>query len=236
MRLASVAVYQTFLLDADDTLFDFGSAETSALKATLAHWDLPCTEDVILRYKVINFKLWAQLATGDMTKAELQTSRFTQMFKELGVSCDPAAFNQAYLHELGRRSSLIDGALEICQDIVAAGGRIYIVTNGLLATQTARFKHSSIRQFISGVFVSEVIGYEKPDPAFFEYVFAHIPRFDKAKTLLVGDSLKNDIAGGINSGLDTCWLNPSKAPAGPDIVPTYQVSSLLELRRFLPAQ
>ena len=60
--------------------------------------------------------------------------------------------------------------------------------------------------------------------AFFEYVAEHIEGFEKEKTLIVGDSLSSDIAGGINFGIDTCWYSPSNMHTKAN--PTYIVDSM----------
>lgn len=33
------------------------------------------------------------------------------------------------------------------------------------------------------------------------------PKKDKSKVLVIGDSLNSDIAGAVNYGLDSCWIN-----------------------------
>ena len=73
------------------------------------------------------------------------------------------------------------------------------------------------------------MGCEKPSKAFFDIVAASIPDFDPATTLVVGDSLTSDIAGGIGAGLDTCWFN-TKGSAVPEQMPiTYVVEKLEEI-------
>ena len=80
--------------------------------------------------------MWDSLGKGEITKEELQTLRFTRLFDYIGVSCDAKGFNEKYLYELGKGAFLIDGALEICEYIVSQYKKIYIVSNGILATQT----------------------------------------------------------------------------------------------------
>ena len=46
---------------------------------------------------------------------------------------------------------------------------------------------------------------------------------------MVGDSLSSDIQGGINAGLDTCWLNRNHVENLGPISPTYEIESLEQL-------
>ena len=105
----------------------------------------------------------------------------------------------------------------------------YIITNGDKRVQQGRFFPSPLAKYFDAVYISEEVGFEKPDVRYFEAVMADIPDFDPAKTLVVGDSLTSDIRGGINAGLDTCWYNP-KGKALPEGVPvTFVISDLAQL-------
>ena len=57
--------------------------------------------------------------------------------------------------------------------------------------------------------------------------------FDPKKAILVGDSLTSDILGGKNAGVTTVWVNPSHAPARPDIQPDYEIGYLSQLQALL---
>lgn len=50
---------------------------------------------------------------------------------------------------------------------------------------------------------------------------------------MVGDSLTSDILGGINSGIDTCWLNSNNNINYTNHIPTYEINTLLELNKLL---
>jgi HAD superfamily (subfamily IA) hydrolase, TIGR02254 len=225
--------YEIFLFDADGTLFDYDKAETNALKTMFAAYKLNYTESIRLKYRELNAQAWKSYEQGEITKAELQTLRFCRLFDYVGVKQDEEIFNEKYLHELGKGAFLINGALEICKDIVSHGKKIYLATNGILATQKSRLKHSAIKDYISGFFVSEEIGFQKPHPSYFKHVFAHIPPIDKSKILMIGDSLSTDIVGGNAAEIDTCWLNIHKEPNTTNITPTYEIPKLSELSRFI---
>jgi len=224
--------YDVFLFDADGTLFDFNMAETNALKIIFKNCNFKFSDDILAKYREINIRAWESYEKGEISKSELQVIRFERLFEYAGIKHDEKEFNDMYLYELGKGSFLIEGALEICKEIKAAGGIIYIVTNGILATQEARIKHSLIKDYISGYFVSEHIGYQKPHKSYFDYVFSHIVPAEKEKIIIIGDSLTADIAGGNNAGIDSCWFNASCKFNDTDITPVYEISSLLELRNF----
>ena len=52
---------------------------------------------------------------------------------------------------------------------------------------------------------------------------------NKSDILMVGDNPHSDILGGINAGIDTCWLNVDKLNRPKNITPTHEVDSLWQL-------
>ena len=213
-------------------MYDFTRAEANALAITCSEISLSFDDSILERYRKINGQLWDEYAQELVTKEALQQLRFDRLFEELGINCDSDSFNRQYLYQLGRGAFLIDGALDICREIHASGKRIYIVTNGILATQQSRIEHSPLRGFISDFFVSEFIGWAKPHKQYFDAVFTAIPDLIVERTLIIGDSLASDIAGGILAGIDSCWFNPHGKANTTDYAPTYEISSLYDLRRF----
>ena len=91
---------------------------------------------------------------------------------------------------------------------------------------------ANLYRFFEKVFVSQEIGDNKPSKAYFDACFAQIPDFDRAKAIMVGDSLSSDIRGGINAGIATVWVNPEHKPSG-DIRPDYEIESLSQLEKLL---
>jgi 2-haloacid dehalogenase len=225
--------YDVFLFDADGTLFDYNKAEENALKIMFDYCEFHYSEGIRLKYREINSQVWESYEKGEISKIELQTLRFSRLFNDIGVYYDVKTFNEKYLNELGKGSFLIDGALEICKKITSSNKKIYIVTNGILATQKARIEHSKIKEYISDFFVSEFIGFQKPHTKYFEYVFSHISQVEKNRFLIIGDSLSADIAGGNNAGIDSCWFNKSGDINSTKIIPTYEISNLNELNKYI---
>ncbi|MCL2171000.1 MAG: YjjG family noncanonical pyrimidine nucleotidase [Defluviitaleaceae bacterium] len=225
--------YDLFLFDADGTLYDYDKAEKHALQAMFAHCNFRYADNILARYREINEEVWDDYEKGGLSKSDMQTLRFSRLFEEIGIEHDAVDFNAKYLAELGKGTFLIDGAEEICRDIVSQNKSIFIVTNGILATQEARIKHSLIKDYISDFFVSEFVGYKKPEREYFEYVFSRIPKIAKEKILIIGDSLANDIAGGNNAGIDTCWFNENENENHTNTIPTYEIKKLSELQKFV---
>ena len=96
-----------------------------------------------------------------------------------------------------------------------------------------RFEKSGFHAYFKDFFISEEIGCQKPQAAFFDYVREHIPDWDADSTLVVGDSLSSDIQGAIDYNLDSCWYNPNYAPYTLSQACTYEIHSFDELKVIL---
>ena len=133
-----------------------------------------------------------------------------------------------FLTFLGNSSFLTPHAEEVCRTL-SQNHELYILTNSVESVHTNRMRQSLLAPYIKGNFVSECIGYEKPNKFYFDYVFSHIPGITKENCLLIGDSLTSDMQGGINAGIPVCWYNPSRQKVPGTLPLDYVISDLLEL-------
>lgn len=220
--------YTTLLMDADNTLLDFTRSEHDAIAETFAHFGLPHDDATIAIYSEVNDAHWKMLERGEIEKKVLMWKRFEAFCARTGLEADPCALAADYLKTLSTKSYMIEGAQEVCAEL-AKKCRMYVITNGDKRVQQGRFTPSPLAKYFDRVYISEKVGFEKPDIRYFEAVMKDIPDFDPAATLVVGDSLTSDIRGGIRAGLDTCWYNPKGKPVPADIPVTYVIKDLAEL-------
>ena len=222
--------YSTVLFDADETIFDFQAAERCAFAACMEERGLPCTPEIYADYHQINDALWKALECREVTKTELKSLRFGRLAEKYGFTYDPTRFNLDYMAHLGQCAFLLDGAEDLCRRLREDGCRLYIITNGIAATQRPRFEKAGLNRFFTDVFISEDIGCDKPDRRFFETVFSRIEAFVPTESVVAGDSLSSDIQGANNAGVDSIWFNPHGLPLTGSARPTYTVTSFEQLR------
>lgn len=225
-------MYEFLLLDMDDTILDFKKAEEVALKKTLRSFDLEPTEEVCARYSRINQGYWEMLERKEITREKLKVQRFGDLFEEYGIEVDSALCAQRYVANLSQGHFFIPGAQEAVKSL-SKKYKLYMVSNGATDVQLSRLASAGIAEYFQQIFISQQVGVDKPDKLFFERCFAKIPELDKAKTMIVGDSLTSDILGGRNAGIATCWVNAHKKPARADIPADYEIQALSQLEALL---
>ncbi len=199
--------YDTILFDADETLLDFHRSEREAIDEALRSFEIHGNEEMLLTYSEINQSLWKKLERGEIEKKVLFYRRFELFLERYGIVADPHELAACYMTLLAKKGYLLEGAEALCRRLMGKA-RLYIVTNGTEFIQRGRYAVSGIEDYFEEVFISDVVGAEKPSVKFFDYVARRIPDFSRERTLIVGDSLTSDMQGGVNFGIDTCWYNP----------------------------
>lgn len=222
--------YEILLFDADNTILDFDKAEEQALARAFSEENLQFDRNVLSVYRRNNIAQWQLYEQGKITKQQVLIDRFVRTFEDLSLDAhNIPKIADLYEYYLKFGFDTVPHAREVLEELKDKH-RLYLVSNGVLEIQSSRMSGSGLDKYFAERFVSEKVGYPKPQKEYFDYCFAHIPNFDKCKTLVIGDSLSSDIQGGVNAGIDTCWFNPSHCANNTALAPTYEISDLRQLK------
>lgn len=222
-----------FLVDADDTILDFHGASAVALKEAFQRSGVEWQEVYADVFKTVNDGLWEALERKELTRTELLTKRFPLYLSVLGLTgVDGEAFNREYLHGLATRPIYLTGA-EAFLTALNKLGRVFIVTNGTEKIQKSRFTLAGLWQYAEGVFISDSIGCDKPGKGYTDYVLSHIPDFEKATAVWIGDSLSADIRAANEADITSIWFNPKGKPLSGEVKPDYIGKNFVEILEIL---
>jgi 2-haloacid dehalogenase len=224
--------FQNILFDADNTLLDFKECEKEALRLTFKKYGYPLNQEIAETYEKINHSLWDQYEKGIIDRDTVIYSRFGRLFQAIGIADDGITFEDDYQELLGMQHFFIKDALEVITEL-SKKFSLYIVTNGVTATQIRRLRESGIDRYMKKIFVSEETGFQKPMKEYFDYCFSRIENFKPEEAIIIGDSLSSDIKGGNNAGITTCWYNPDRKINNTDVKVDYEIHSLKELITIL---
>lgn len=223
---------KTIFFDLDDTLFDFKKAESVALSKMLKELGVEPTDKIISRYSELNISQWKRLELGEISREEVKVNRYRLLFDELGLDLSPEKATSLYEEYLKIGHYFIENAEDVIKSLHKKYD-LYIVSNGAKAVQDSRIASSGIEKYFKGIFISEVVGFEKPAKEFFDCCFSHIDHFRKEDAVIIGDSLSSDIKGGMNAGIKTIWFNPKNQSNETDIRLDFEIKSLMDIENIL---
>jgi len=225
--------YKWLLLDADNTFMDFSHASHASFDQLCKDYKLGKPADLYPIYQEHNLAAWKALEQKQLTTTQLKVQRMAHFLQAIErTAIDPAQLNLHYLKGLVQFSTLYEGAEEVLQEL-KYHYVLSIVTNGLKEVQRPRVHRLKLRQYFASIIVSDEIGIAKPDIRYFDYAYQtlSIPPA-KSEILMVGDSLHSDIQGGINFGIDTCWISHNREHTTA-ISPNYTIPTFLDLPSLL---
>jgi putative hydrolase of the HAD superfamily len=112
--------------------------------------------------------------------------------------------------------------------------RLALLTNGAPDLQREKLAGSGLEPYFDAVVVSGEVGVGKPDPRLFALALDRLEVLP-GEAVMVGNSLRSDIAGAQGAGIRAIWVNREGKAIGGEVVPDAQIESLDELERALTA-
>lgn len=221
-----MARYRGILMDADDTIFDFQSANRAAVGALLDEIGY-MHPDRYEQYEAINLACWRALEQGTLTPEALKTSRWARFFAQYGIDADPYWAGERFVWLLGGQSILLPGAPDVVRRI-AEHRPVVIVTNGIAEVQRRRLAGSPVREYITDIVISQEVGYAKPQREIFDIALKRLG-IAHTEALMIGDGPSSDIAGANNAGIDVCFYNPNGVVLRSPLHAEYEVSRLSDI-------
>ena len=212
------------LVDLDDTLLDFRKTSDKAIVAVFNKHNIPATKENLDKYGKINQSYWERYEKKEITRNVILSERFCTFFNNFGVKTDGKEENKIYFDGLKNIVIYIDDAMEFLSRCKKMGMTICLVSNGVNEVQESRLKFSGIEEYLDKRYISEFIGYAKPDINFFKVIENDYP-LKKDEMVILGDSLSSDMQGGKNFGITTVWYNPHHKISD---LPDYSISNLLD--------
>ena len=223
---------QTVFLDIDNTLVDFNEcAKVSAQKA-FHDLNLAYHDGVFTTFIEENDKLWLKIEEGTITREELHRVRWQLIFNRLQMDADGTLMEKLFLKYIEESLVLMPGALELLS-YLASKYTVCLASNAPEKQQMKRLANTPILPYVDHVFLSETLGAAKPEKGFFDACFRCLPNASAETSIMIGDSLSADIAGGVSYGMKTCWFNPHHLPLPTAYNIDYVVHSLAEIQDIL---
>ncbi len=219
------------LLDIDNTLLDFNESAALAMEEAFSSHGLPFTENGFPTFKRVNDSLWLKIEAGTLTRERLHATRFNIILKDLGIDYDGRAVEKTFLENLNHCAVKVGGADELL-DYLAGKYILCTASNAPTVQNKTRLRFAGLKPYFTHEFVSEEMGYAKPDPRFFDVCMKTLSPIKKEETVMIGDSLTADVAGAVNYGIKTIWFNRGETDKKPPLGVS-EVKKLIDIEKIL---
>ena len=214
--------------DVDDTLIDFYKSARVFAEDAFRECGLPYNEEIFCLYRDISESLWDKVNRRLMQKEALSDLRWELLFRVIGASCPYEEIDGRILVGLRSVTLCVDGAIELMEHL-SPRYRIYAASNSGGDIQHDRLRVSGISPYLSGAFISSEVGYNKPDPRFFEHCLKEAG-VTAEESVMIGDNVIADMSTPKAMGFTTILLDPggTKDPTYADYV-VQQLSDIKDI-------
>jgi len=228
--------YSHIFFDLDRTLWDFDAAAEVAFeriyeKYELKNLGIPSAHDFHEVYHPLNERLWELYRADQITKDELNRTRFLRPLEHYGIHDVDLAdhLSEDYVYWSPRIVRLIPGTMELL-DYLKPQYHLHLITNGFQEVQHTKLSGSGLEPYFETLTVSEEVGVKKPNPEIFHYALRKAGAL-ASESLMIGDEMAVDIDGARAAGIDQLLFNPSGASVTGSR--TYEVHDLKEIMGIL---
>ncbi|MDU5373261.1 HAD-IA family hydrolase [Anaerococcus vaginalis] len=218
------------LIDIDDTIFDFEKCSKNSFLKTLEKFNLKFKEEDFSYFNKVNDILWTKQKLGEINIKEVFIKRDYLMGKYFNIDIEKGLFNDLFVKFLYDEIEMVDGIEDLLL-YLSDKYKIFTASNGVYDMQVNRIKKSNLSKYFTDIFVSDKIGFEKPDKKFFQKIM-DLTKYSNDDLIMIGDSIKSDIIGAKNSKIKSIYFNKEDKKIS-DKNFTYQVKNLSEIKKIL---
>ncbi len=220
------------LIDIDNTLLDFNKSSEKAIITLAESYEIILPENFLSVFLDVNDGLWNELQQGIITKQDIYDRRWKTIFQKLNIECDFNAFEEDYRKALRSICVEIPYAREILI-YLSSKYPVYTASNASRFQQNERLRSIGFDKYISGMFTSEEIGFQKPHKEFFYSCAKELYPIKPQETVMIGDNINADIIGAKNFGMKSIWFNYEQKDFSSYSFTDYYVNSLDEIKNIL---
>lgn len=113
--------------------------------------------------------------------------------------------------------------------------KLGIVTNGVPDLQQDKLEGCGLKSLFQAVVISGQVDIGKPDRGIFDQICQQLG-VQPSECVMVGDNAERDVAGALNAGMKSVWVERGFKPKDPRFHADLEVSNMLEMLPWLERQ
>lgn len=231
-----VCVIDAVLFDLDDTLMDHQSAADRAVLHWAESMGVRADPDELTgRWTQVSNRHYSRFQRRELSASEQQRARVREFLPHLDLRNDADAQSafDAYVQLYRAAWTAFSDAVPSLRRARAAGLRVGVLTNGEEEFQRAKLIRGRLDAHVDVFIASSTLPWSKPDARAFQAACDQLGS-EPASTLMVGDSLANDVYGARSAGLPAVLVDRGSRHAETDLRGAVRVPALADLA-FTPA-
>ena len=229
--------YQHIFFDLDNTLWDFDKSSEMAFDKiydifNLIDYGIPSASHFHHTYFDYNNLLWDFYRQGKIDKEFLKRERFRLPLEDYDIYDEKLAIElgESYTDYAARLVALVPHTLEILNYLKEKNYKLHLITNGFLEVQSIKMQASGLDKLIDTSFVSEVVGFKKPDHRIFHYAIQNVGATIE-NSVMIGDDLSVDIIPAKEIGMTHIYFNRKKISHNEKL--DYEIEDLIDIKTIL---
>lgn len=202
---------------------NYNPKQLSAQVEGIAEQLLQQSDEKIIKYCERMGLVWWELLWGDFADSyndEMSMMRsfvpgyrqsvWGDVLKEAGINDNALSLGvgQYFCQVRAKKHKLFPEVWAVLEELEHHGIGVYLVTNGILTLQESKIRSTKATRFVRGITASVTCGFGKPAPSIFQLAYREAKARGYAVIpAMVGDSIRSDIKGALNRGLQAIWVN-----------------------------
>lgn len=221
------------VFDLDDTLCDYQKAKSNAInEVNIVLKEKKIELDSFWKeYSLIEPILYGQFIEGKISIEEYRMRRYSNIIDKQFNDSEEIAneLNNIYMENANKNIELFDDVIPLFNELNRKSIKSVILTNGPSDGQRDKILALNLNYLVSNIYISEEIGYSKPNREVYEYVLNDLS-CSLSEIIMVGDSIKYDYEGAKKIGMEAVLVDRSNIHKD---FSGLKVSSMLELMSIL---
>lgn len=240
--------YKVLIFDLDDTLIDNRENIRYAYTKMVESMGEKYTDIGFDRWYNIDKKFWEDRQAGLIEIPEhlkhetgkkseeflnwLRAQRVLIYFNNSITLEKAVELNYLYMKALTEKVITLPGTYKTLK-YLSEKYTIIIATNGPQIAAKDKVAKTNCLDFVDYVLSAEMCGYMKPHKEFFDAIQKLLDNYNNEEYLVIGDSLKSDVAFGMNCSFDSCWFNRNNENLPEEYQPTLIIKDITQLTKIL---
>lgn len=229
-------MYKSIFIDLDDTVWAFSENARDTFQDMYSKYRFDRYFDSFEQYYKLyskrNAELWEEYGRGEITKEELNDSRFSFPLLQVGVDDKflVKAYSENFFSEIIYKKKVMPYVHEALE-YLGENYNLYVLSNGFRELQEQKMRSADVAKYFKKVVLSEDIGVHKPYPEIFHFAMS-ATQSELKTSLMIGDNWTNDVEGARNVGMGHIYYNVHGEKEFP-FVPTFVMNDWREIRKVL---